>query len=208
VAPPRNQQSPAAIAQAAKDAGFTGTQIAIATAIALAESGGDASAHNTKGEDSRGLWQINVAPTANPDLIGMALFDPRTNARAAKIVYDRQGWAAWSVFKSGKYRTHMGEAQMASGQTGPANPAGVGTGGPLEFGGSIIQGQLGGLEGIADALQKGVAILGRIGQWLTTPANLGRLAIGVGGVVIVVAGVVVLMKPAAEQALKIASAVK
>ena len=39
------------------------------TAIAMAESGGNTGAHNPRGEDSRGLWQINVDPaqTNNPD---------------------------------------------------------------------------------------------------------------------------------------------
>lgn len=32
------------------------------TAIALAESGGNSGAHAPHGEDSRGLWQINVDP--------------------------------------------------------------------------------------------------------------------------------------------------
>ena len=39
------------------------------TAIAMAESGGNAEPHTPHGEDSRGLWQINVDPaqTDNPD---------------------------------------------------------------------------------------------------------------------------------------------
>jgi|RhiMethySRZTD1v2_1073278.scaffolds.fasta_scaffold2085667_1 hypothetical protein len=40
------------------------------TAIAMAESGGNTEAHNPHGEDSLGLWQINVEPTqpdVNPD---------------------------------------------------------------------------------------------------------------------------------------------
>ena len=39
------------------------------TAIAMAESGGDTDAHNPRGEDSLGLWQINVDPAqTDPDL--------------------------------------------------------------------------------------------------------------------------------------------
>ena len=40
------------------------------TAIALAESGGNAGAHNPHGEDSPGLWQINASsskPDVDPD---------------------------------------------------------------------------------------------------------------------------------------------
>ena len=43
------------------------------TAIAMAESGGNTEAHNPHGEDSRGIWQINVDP-AQPD-VNPATFD-------------------------------------------------------------------------------------------------------------------------------------
>ena len=70
-----------------------------AFAIALAESGGNTLDHNTAGEDSRGLWQINVAPGANPQFLSWDLYDPDTNAAAARILYDRwSGWCAWSTY--------------------------------------------------------------------------------------------------------------
>ena len=56
------------------------------TAIALAESGGNPGAHNPNGEDSRGLWQINMSPQANgnaPWAQQLDLYDPVDNARAA-----------------------------------------------------------------------------------------------------------------------------
>lgn len=67
-----------------------------AAAIAYQESGWDPNAHNTNGEDSRGLWQINVVPQANADLLYLGdMFDPMVNANAAVKVWRRQGWAAW-----------------------------------------------------------------------------------------------------------------
>ena len=67
--------------------------------IALRESGGNPDAYNGRGLDnSYGLWQINVHPQANPDLAGMDLNDPEQNARAARIIYDRQGPQAWSTY--------------------------------------------------------------------------------------------------------------
>jgi Lysozyme like domain len=39
---------------------FSPDQAATMTAIALAESGGNSGSHNPHGEDSKGLWQINV----------------------------------------------------------------------------------------------------------------------------------------------------
>ena len=52
-------------------------------------------AHNTDGEDSRGIGQINIGPGANTDLAGWDLFDPEVNMRAIRLVWDRQGWYAW-----------------------------------------------------------------------------------------------------------------
>lgn len=67
--------------------------------IALRESGGDPAAYNGQDlDDSYGLWQINIHPQANPDLAGMDLRDPEQNARAARIIYDRQGPQAWSTY--------------------------------------------------------------------------------------------------------------
>lgn len=67
-----------------------------AATIAYGESGFDPSAHNTNGEDSRGLWQINVGPGANSDLMVLGdLFDPAVNVQAAYVVWNRQGWRAW-----------------------------------------------------------------------------------------------------------------
>ena len=56
---------PEAIYAAARQAGFSPDQAVTMTAIALAESGGNPGAHNPNGEDSRGLWQINMSPQAN-----------------------------------------------------------------------------------------------------------------------------------------------
>ena len=65
----------------ARLAGFEPDEAATMTAIALAESGGETGAHNAVGEDSQGLWQINVA--AHPSLQGVDLSDPLANAKAA-----------------------------------------------------------------------------------------------------------------------------
>lgn len=81
--------------------------VALMTAIAMAESGGNTAAHNNRGEDSRGLGQINIGPGANVDLAGYDLFDPAQNAKAMRVVYDRQGPGAWSVYSNGMYQQYM-----------------------------------------------------------------------------------------------------
>ena len=61
------------------------------------ESSFNPRAHNSSGEDSRGLWQINIGPGANTDMAELDLFDPLVNAEAAYIVWKRHGWRAWAI---------------------------------------------------------------------------------------------------------------
>jgi hypothetical protein len=42
-----------------------------------------------------------------------ALFDPATNARAAKLIHKQQGLRAWSVFKHGTYEKFIDDARSA-----------------------------------------------------------------------------------------------
>lgn len=100
------------IAGYAQEAGFKGEEVKIATAIALAESGGDPRSHNsTPPDNSYGLWQINMLGSMGPARrkdFGITsneqLFDPRTNARAAYIIYKRSGWTAWTTYTRGTYK--------------------------------------------------------------------------------------------------------
>ena len=70
------------IYQVCLQAGFNPDQAVTWTAIALAECSGNAGAHNASGEDSWGLWQINIDPDVRANHWG-DLTDPLTNARAA-----------------------------------------------------------------------------------------------------------------------------
>lgn len=115
--------SPGEIAVAAFRAGFRGESLATAVAIALAESGGDPRSHNTVGRDnSYGLWQINMFGSLGPSRrssFGLSsnddLFDPTTNAKAAfEISGGGANFKPWSVYTSGAYRRHLGEAAQAA----------------------------------------------------------------------------------------------
>jgi hypothetical protein len=130
----------------ARMAGFSPDQATTMTAIALAESRGNTGAHNPRGEDSRGLWQINV--NAHRDLAGVNLYDPLENARAAFRI-SRQGTDAspWTTAhnKGGgpaAYLTYRREAEAAAiaagdgpglgnwtGTSGYGNPFPAGAGG-------------------------------------------------------------------------------
>jgi len=106
----------------AKQAGFNDKDAATMAAIAMAESGGNSKAHNKVPPDnSYGLWQINMIGALGPERrkeYGIEsndqLFDPATNARAAKKVYQSQGFGAWTVYKTGAYKNYLKAAQQAS----------------------------------------------------------------------------------------------
>lgn len=70
-------------------------QIDNAVDVARLESGFDTGAWNNQGEDSRGLWQINVDPAAHPGLAEYNLFDPQVNAYFAAEIWQASGWRAW-----------------------------------------------------------------------------------------------------------------
>lgn len=123
------------IAYYAKAAGFPDGEVGLATAIAMAESGGNTRAHNERPPDnSYGLWQINMYGTlavARRAMFGIAtndaLFDPATNARAALMIRRGQGWTAWSVYTSGAYKKHLTAANAAaSAPTGPSGNNNIG----------------------------------------------------------------------------------
>lgn len=127
----------------AANAGFSGSDLQTAVAIALAESGGDPSAYNperaagaVEGHGSFGLWQIYL--NAHPEFAGLNLIDPQTNAGAAYSVYASAGnsFRPWSTFKNGAYLTNMDAvgqvlAAMATSQdsAAPSADAGVTDGG-------------------------------------------------------------------------------
>lgn len=136
----------------ARLAGFAPDQAQTMTAIALAESGGNTGAHNPVGEDSRGLWQINVA--AHQDLAGVDLSDPLENARAAYRVSGQGGnISPWTVTHGGgdaRYLQFRDEAQAAAQLAGdPPGGTWTGTDG---YGHVVGAGGAGGGDPVADLL--------------------------------------------------------
>ena len=111
------------IAAVAIAAGFPKERIATMVAIALAESGGDATAvgRAVPSRPDYGLWQINFI---HADILP-GFFPPGTgwksssaNANAAKKIYDMQGLNAWTVYNTGAYLRFM-----ARGNTAAAKPS-------------------------------------------------------------------------------------
>lgn len=103
-------------------AGFSGQDVNIAVAVALAESGGNPNAHNsTPPDDSYGLWQINMLGALGParrKQFGISsnqeLFDPAKNARAAYAIWRSSGWNAWTTYTRGTYKKYMDQVSNGS----------------------------------------------------------------------------------------------
>ena len=112
------------IRELAVQAGFSPKDAGTMAAICKSESKGFPGAHNsTYPDDSYGLCQINMLDEPGYMLgkerrekFGIksneALKDPLTNLKAAKQVFDSQGFGAWSDYKNEKYLKHLPAPQM------------------------------------------------------------------------------------------------
>lgn len=98
----------------ARSAGFPGGDLAVAVAIAYAESGGNP---NAVGDvdlgRSIGLWQINLA--AHPEYTEEELYDPQTNANAAFAIYQAAGnsFSPWTTYKTGAYIEQLSRSDVS-----------------------------------------------------------------------------------------------
>jgi cell wall-associated NlpC family hydrolase len=114
----------------AREAGFSPDRAATMTAVALAESGGNSGAHNPRGEDSRGLWQINAR--AHPALGQGDLYDPVQNAKAAFAVShggdDISPWTTTHGGLSARYLRYRAQAEAAAAAYGDGPGRGMWSG--------------------------------------------------------------------------------
>ena len=111
-----------------KKAGFSGQGLATAYAVARAESGGRSNAYNPPsngtGDDSYGIFQINMIGGLGPERLAKTwrdasgstfklsgkedLFDPLTNAKVAYHMSNGgKNWSAWTTYTSGKYQQFL-----------------------------------------------------------------------------------------------------
>lgn len=110
-------------------AGFRGKGLETAFAVALAESGGRAKAHNFKGKDlSYGLFQINMT-NDDPSSPNMGrnrlkqfslqrnedLYNPTTNINAAyEISNGGKWWKLWGAYTNGSFVKYLDDARRAA----------------------------------------------------------------------------------------------
>jgi hypothetical protein len=169
--------TPAQIATVARNAGWSGSDLTIAVAVALAESGGRPGVVNSIG--CVGLWQ--VYQKVHPKWTTEQLKDPQTNANAAHEIWLSQGWRrGWTTYSHGTYQKYMGQAT-----------AGIGLLGPILNGVAPIIGVAGTVAGEAAAVSKAVGILSDPKTWirvglvilgaLLVLIALARMSIGSGG---------------------------
>jgi hypothetical protein len=106
----------------ARGAGFTPDQARVATAIALAESGGRPRAHNpVPPDDSYCLMQVNMLGALGPERrarfnlrSNSDLYDPAVCMRAAySISGGGSSWQPWTTYTRGSYRQYLALSDQA-----------------------------------------------------------------------------------------------
>ncbi len=125
----------------ARSAGFTPNQAVTMTAIALAESGGDPTSLNDRGEHSIGLWQINLAVHTGTEFNEAEGFDPAANARLAyQVSTQGEDIGRWTVThrdKGARYLQVADRAEAAAAEYGEPRAKGSGNP-PLDYRAPVI----------------------------------------------------------------------
>lgn len=101
--------------------GLSTEQAILMAAVGMAESTGDSGVRNRNldtGDDSYGLWQINMLGNLGPERLrryGLRsaedLKDPETNARVMSAILRDSGITAWGAYRDKRYLQYMGEAR-------------------------------------------------------------------------------------------------
>jgi hypothetical protein len=117
--------APTRIYTYARGTGFSPEESVMATAIALAESGGRPRAHNpTPPDDSYCLMQVNMLGPLGPERRARYrlrrntdLYDPATCMRVAYgISAGGANWRPWTTFTRGSYLRFLPNARRAAGR--------------------------------------------------------------------------------------------
>lgn len=180
------------IYQLARDAGLSPTQAALATAIALGESGGSTTAvgdenlQNEKWGPSVGLWQVrslNAETGRGTTRDVQRLSDPEFNAKSMYAISNGgTNWNPWTVYTKGIYRQHLDDVYSA---LGGAPPTGDVPGGALPPGASTPPRSGFGdrLSGVVDVLNPFNGLKDAIVSltFKTAFAGLGLTLIAIGG---------------------------
>lgn len=188
----------------AKNAGLPDDKARIAAAIAMAESGGNASQVTNDSDDySFGLWQINMKGANGPSrraMYGLVknedLLDPATNARVmSAISHQGQNFTAWTTYTSGKYKQFSASTVSFVPVPTPWGTIPVPTS-PGDVAGALTGGAT---DAIGSAKIAANAIVAA-GKWMSNTHNWLRVAYVIGGGILIYAGVESLILPGATKA--------
>jgi hypothetical protein len=161
--------------------------IAIAVAVALAESGGDTtkvSRPNTNGTIDRGLWQVNSVHGFPPDKLLAGAVD---NAGYAHQVWAGRGkgWREWSSYNSGAYLLYLARGKAVAGTVSrTSTPTGPGIGDSKTDPETEKQ-------NVFTAIGDGVTAIVHAGEWFTDPHNWLRVLYVIAGGALIIGGLVV-----------------
>lgn len=167
----------------AVQAGLSAAHARVASAIAMAESGGNPNAHNTTPPDnSYGLWQINLygSLASRVHEFGLKdasdLYSPAVNAAAmARISGKGSSFSAWSTYKDGSYKKYVNTDLSQSVVPG------------------VVSAPFQAAKSTAEAAVDAAKVLGKSAEWISNPHNWIRVAFVVGGGVVLVAGVLAVL---------------
>jgi hypothetical protein len=179
--------TPAQIAQWAVQAGFKGNDLAVAVAIAMAESSGhiDAKNINIDGSTDLGIWQIN---TVHADLLARyPQWWSVENADMAFSLYQSKGgkFTDWVTYNTGAYQLYMSQAKQAAASPDTGNVIG----GP---GDTKTVNVIPGVDSIASSLSAFATGFAAVAQWMGDVHNWERVGLVlIGGALVVGALVMV-----------------
>lgn len=172
--------NPVAVATEAARAGWRGTDLVTAVAIALVTSGGNEA-------KAGGLWGQAGAPA-----------DAAGQARSAYAKWKASGFAAFPAYANNAYLLML---PMATAAVASADVAGV-IRDPAAAAGAVVgsiteaAGNLPGADVLGTA-QSGLALAYKAGAWLSDRNNWVRIAQVVVGANLVIAGLIMIALPAA-----------
>lgn len=175
----------------------------LASAVSMAESGGDTKAGNSC---CHGMYQFNVEVGVTS--MQCALSPVCATRKAISMSKNGQDWSAWEAYTNGAYRQFLGKSGVGDGTKfvdlktpfgtvpapgpnldftnplGPLNPINPFDGLPSiqnPFGGASLSNPLGGIEALAKSVNNIAAFFVGFGELILTPEGWLRLAKLLGG---------------------------
>lgn len=184
--------------------GLTPARARIAAAVGMAESGGNAQAHNTNagtGDNSYGYWQINMLGKMGPErliLFGIKsndeLFDGQTNARAMRILSaNGQDFSPWSAYKNGSYKGFL-NVPVTDQTKDPAWKDILKALSPAYAIGSSVGGVSGTVSDVGQGIGSAVDTLNKGARWVSNAENWVRVGYVVGGSAMIIVGLVMMIQ--------------